>query len=366
MRIGSLLLRAAAIAGVIAVFTVILLPTGSSSGKSAAQPHTSATLPLAKALGQLIIATYPAGVPPAAILQAVRAGQVGSIVLEAANTAPGVAGTRKAIGALQAAARAGHNPGLLIMTDQEGGQVKRLPGAPDHPAAEMTNPTVAYAQGVATANLLKSVGVNVDLAPVADVSRIDGFMTREQRTFGNTPSQVAGAACAFAHGLAAEGVAYTLKHFPGLGDATTNTDNGRVSVAESASHIYSDDLAYRQCGHGPLASVMISSASYRSLTGGAPAVLSPTIYNSVIPSDGITSLTMSDSFESGAINGLKSPAMTAINAGLDMVMYPVTETASAAAYPILLHDAQQGSLSPTRIAAAAQKVLALKRALGLA
>jgi beta-N-acetylhexosaminidase len=290
---------------------------------------------------------------------------VGAIILKGANTRRGVANTRRAIDTLQRAARAGHNPGLLIMTDQEGGKVKRLPGPPDYPASEMSDPTLAYTQGVATAKLLKAAGVNVDLGPVADVSRIDGFMTKEQRTFGDTPTQVAQAACAFARGLANQGIGYTLKHFPGLGDAAANTDTDRVSVPESRRNIHADDLAYRQCGHGPLASVMISSASYPSLTGSTPAVVSPAIYSSVLPSNGITALTMSDTFQSKAIRSLESPAMAAINAGLDMVMYPDTQAASAVAYPILLHEAEQGMLSTKRVHAAARKVLALKQKLGL-
>ena len=62
----------------------------------------------------------------------------------------------------------------------------------------MGTPAVAGAQGAATAELLRSAGVNVDLAPVADVTRTDGFMTQEQRTFGSSPSSVALAVCSFA------------------------------------------------------------------------------------------------------------------------------------------------------------------------
>lgn len=336
--------------------------------KTTAQSKTtSATknLPLAKAIGQLIIATYAGATPPQSFLTAVRKGQIGAVILLGANTKGSVADTRAATDALQSEARAGGNPGLLIMTDQEGGQVKRLPGAPDYPASGMGNATVAAQQGAATAKVLKAAGVNVDLAPVADVTGVNGFMTQEQRTFGDNPTVVAKAACAFADALANSGVAYTLKHFPGLGDAVKNTDNGPVSVTESPASIYASDLAYRMCGRGKLALVMISSASYPELTGSAPAVLSPQLYQKVIKQNDINALLISDSFESGAIENLQTPALKALNAGLDMVMYADYQSVAQSAYLKLVADAKRGVLSTSRVDAAASRVLELKRNLRL-
>jgi beta-N-acetylhexosaminidase len=251
------------------------------------------------------------------------------------------------------------------MTDQEGGEVKRLVGPPEYSAAGMADVDVARQQGTATGKVLREAGINVDLAPVADVSRADGFMTQEQRTFGSDTNTVARAACAFAHSVAQSGVAYTLKHFPGLGDAADNTDGVRVAIAEPASEIAADDAPYRKCGRGPLALVMLSSASYDRLTGSTPAVLSPYIYNTVMARDGIDAVTISDSFESGAISGRRSPALAAINAGLDIVMYPGDEAASRDAYDSLFQAAKHGTLNRARVRTAARKVLALKAHLRL-
>jgi beta-N-acetylhexosaminidase len=320
---------------------------------------------LKKAIGQLLVGTYAGRRPPASILDAVRAGHLGGIILMGPNAAGGTAATRAATNELQAAARAGRNPGLLIMTDQEGGEVKRLVGPPEYSAAGMADVDVARQQGTATGKLLREAGINVDLAPVADVSRADGFMTQEQRTFGSDTNTVARAACAFAHSVAQSGVAYTLKHFPGLGDAADNTDGVRVAIAEPASEIAADDAPYRKCGRGPLALVMLSSASYDRLTGSTPAVLSPYIYNTVMARDGIDAVTISDSFESGAISGRRSPALAAINAGLDIVMYPGDEAASRDAYDSLFQAAKHGTLNRARVRTAARKVLALKAHLRL-
>lgn len=361
--------RAAIAALSIAVVTVWSAgPAAAGSGGAGIATTTTAIpqhLSITKALGQMIVTGLSGTTAPTSVLSAVRKGEVGSVILMGTNTLGGVNETRSLTSELQAAARAGGNPGLLIMTDQEGGEVKRLPGPPGLAADEMGDPRVAAYEGRATAQLLRSAGVNVDLAPVADVARIHGFMAAEHRTFGSTPAVVRGAACAFARALAAEGVAYTLKHFPGLGDAATSTDDGPVSVTEPASLIRADDAAYAGCGHGPLALVMVSSASYRYVTGRLPAVLSPTTYRSLLPSEKVDAVTISDDFEAPAIATLMSPAMRAINAGLDLVMYAQSSAYALASYNQLLTDLRGGSLSSARVMSAAEQVLALKSNLHL-
>jgi beta-N-acetylhexosaminidase len=329
------------------------------------RPATVSTLTNAQAVGQTIIATYAGTQPPQSLLSAVRQGHVGSVILMGGNTDDSVSVTHAATVKLQAAARAGHNSGLLIMTDQEGGEVKRLPGAPAYAAAQMSNATLAGSQGYATAKLLKQAGVNVDLAPVADVTRVDGFMTQEHRTFGSKPAVVAKAACAFAAGLKRGGIAYTLKHFPGLGDAIDSTDTQPVAINESAANIYADDAAYRQCGQGPTTLVMVSSASYSHLTGKLPAVLSPTIYKTVMPQDHISAVTVSDALQTGAIKPWKNPERLAIAAGLDMVMYAHTESGALNAYTNLVDAVNDGAVKASRVQQAAAAVLKLKHNLGL-
>lgn len=348
------------------ILTVAAL-SATYSATTSASDASAPRLSLAKQVGQLIIATYHGQTPPASLLTAIRLGHVGAVILMGDNTAGGLRATKLATAQMQTAARKGGNAGLLVMTDQEGGTVKRLPGPPDSAAIDMANPATAYAQGRATGELLRSAGVNVDLAPVADVIRARGFIEQEGRSFGASPTVVSDAACKFAAGLAGVGVAYTLKHFPGLGDARATTDLRAVSVTESASNLYADDAAYRRCGHAPLALVMISSASYLHLTGSLPAVLDPKIYAQVLPRDGVTALPISDDFESGAINAVSThgPARTAINAGLDMVMYADYESVALSAYTTLLADAHDGALNRNRVQAASERVLQLKSSLGL-
>jgi beta-N-acetylhexosaminidase len=313
-------------------------------------------------LGQMIIARFAGPTPPAALLDRIRQGEVGGVILFSDNVAAGTLATRRLTQELQLAAAQGNNPVLLIMTDQEGGTVRRLAGPPDLAAADMTSDSIALSQGVATGRFLRSAGVNVDLAPVADVEREPGSFLGT-RSFGNNPVEVADRACAFAQGVASQGVAYTLKHFPGLGLATANTDTSVVSVDASAGELRNDYAAYGECGSNRLAMIMVSSAVYPTLSGPLPAVMSPEIYKRELPIalGGSDALTISDDFQSSAIAAQTAPARHAIDAGLDMLMYAQTGQASAAASAELLHEVSSGLIPIANLRAADEKILGLKQ-----
>src|SRR5688500_18553662 len=109
-------------------------------------------LSLPEALGQTIVARYTGPRPSRALLGRIRRGQVGGVILFADNVDQPSAGIRAAIRSLHRAARAGARPKVLVMVDQEGGLVKRLPGPPSTAARGMRDP---LAQGVATGRMLR-------------------------------------------------------------------------------------------------------------------------------------------------------------------------------------------------------------------
>jgi beta-N-acetylhexosaminidase len=311
----------------------------------------------------MIVARFQGPTPSAAFLARVRAGQIGGVILFSDNVTGGVGATRRLTTALQHAAADGGNPPLLIMTDQEGGPVKRLAGPPTLAPADMRSTSEATAQGRSTGALLRSAGVNLDLAPVADVEATPNFLGA--RSFGVSPQVVGRRACAFARGLATEHVAYTLKHFPGLGLATGNTDLGSVTIQASAATLRAGYRAYERCGGAPLALAMVSSARYPGLGATVPAVMSPSIYRRELPLaiPGRTPLTISDDLQSPAIESQTAPARRAIDAGLDLLLYAQTEQASMFAYSKLLAEARAGLISVTRLAAASRRIRTLKAGL---
>ncbi len=344
-----------------------------TSGAGTSVPAASGAPPpipdtLARLVGQTIVGRFSGPAPPPSFLARVRAGQVGGVILFSENLAGGPGGARQTVAALQQAARQGGNPSLLVMTDQEGGEVKRLAWAPPTLApAAMPDARAARAQGVAAGRALRAVGVNVDLAPVADVERVaDSFLGT--RSFGSSPAHVARLACAFAAGLRSAGVASTLKHFPGLGRALTSTDVQPTTIEASAAELRADYGAYRRCGGGPLRLVMVASAAYPSLTGSlVPAVLAPETYRHELPLavGGPAPVTISDDLQAPAVLDQPDAAKRALDAGLDLLLYATSPEGSALAYRQLLAAASADPPTRTRLRAANEAVATLKAALGV-
>ena len=330
--------------------------------RQAAHRGAPVRIPLPRLVGQLIVGRFAGPAPSSSFLARLRAGQLGGVILFGDNTAAGPQTTRRAILKMQAAARQGGNPPLLVMTDQEGGEVRRLPGPPVLPPAAMGSAAVARGQGLAAGRLLRSVGINVDLAPVADVERLPGSFLGT-RAFGADPALVADRACAFAAGLASTGVAYTLKHFPGLGRAAASTDLRSVAVLAPPAELRTDYAAYRRCGASPEALIMISTATYPTLAGAAPAVMTPEIYIQEIPraTGRARRVTISDTLDSPALATVNAPVRHAIDAGLDLALFANAEGDSATAYTRLLADARRGLVPLARLRAAVEAVEALKR-----
>jgi beta-N-acetylhexosaminidase len=226
----------------------------------------------------------------------------------------------------------------------------------------MDSTAVARSEGAAAGRFLRSAGVNVDLAPVADVERAPGSFLGS-RSFGSSPSVVAARACAFAKGLASAGVAYTLKHFPGLGRAAASTDTQPVTIAAPASRLRADYAAYRVCGSSADALIMVSSAAYPSLSVPGPAVTARNVYAHELPAalGQAGHLTISDALDTPALARHSKPALAAIASGLDLALFPGEERESAVAYRQLLVAARHGALRQGRLRSAVYAVEALKR-----
>jgi beta-N-acetylhexosaminidase len=316
---------------------------------------------LGQALGTTIVSRMRGTEPSVGLLERVRAGRLGGVIFFSENFAAGTAKVASAIEELQREARAAGTWPLLMMTDQEGGEVRRLVDAPPKLApAEMGSTQTAHSEGVAAGRALKSLGINVDLAPVADVEQLSGSFLGE-RSFGASPQLVGARACAFARGLSEAGVDYTLKHFPGLGTAASSTDVGPVSVGTPAAVLRANYSAYRRCGRGSRTLVMISNASYPTLTGtDTPALDSPEVYRAELSRAGVQAVTISDDLQAGAVAGLEHPALRALSAGLDILLYAQSESAAGEAYGKLEAEIQDGSLSAARVRDAAADVARLK------
>src|SRR6202035_5733736 len=197
--------RAAGVAVLVALVGVIVLvvvgvisDSGSPRRPSHADPIQDlvASLSPQQLAGQRVIYSYRGLTAPASLLARIRAGDAAGVIFFADNiSSPGQIG-RVTDELQQAARRSPVKEPLLLMTDQEGGQVRRLPGAPDESEQQIgasADPTAAATRAGAGAGAnLTAAGMDVNLAPVLDVFRTRGnFIERYGRSYSNSPRQAA-------------------------------------------------------------------------------------------------------------------------------------------------------------------------------
>jgi beta-N-acetylhexosaminidase len=259
---------------------------------------------------------------------------------------------------------------LLLMVDQEGGSVQRLPGAPSRsaPAMAATGRTaVALAEGRATAATLRAAGMNVDLAPVVDVVRPESALHAEGRGFGFGAAGAARFGAAFARGLRDGGVAATAKHFPGFGAAPRNTDLGGVQIGVGLRELRRvDRVPFAAAVRAGADLVMLSSATYPALSR-APAVLSARVVQRELRDGlGFGGVTISDDLEAPAFasrGGATGAALGATRAGVDLLLFARTYDGADRAARALAGALRAGRVDRAALEASLARVLALRAAL---
>jgi beta-N-acetylhexosaminidase len=255
---------------------------------------------------------------------------------------------------------------LLVAVDQEGGLVRRLAWAPPTEAPdEMTSPSVAQSQAAGAAEALHSVGIDVDFAPVVDTPGSAGNFLGS-RAFSRSRTWNARMARAFVGSLQANGVAATAKHFPGLGLASGNTDNGRIVIRAPAWKLHQGLLPFQSAVRAGVKLVMVSTAVYPRLDGSKrPAAFSSTIINRLLRKQlGFKGVTVTDSLTAPAADRIPHTAARAMLAGSDLLIFGA-ESASERGYATLLADKAGSPRLQNRITQAASRIRALKAWLAL-
>jgi beta-N-acetylhexosaminidase len=318
----------------------------------------------AKLLGQRIMVGLQGTAPDSRLLSRVRAGEVGSVILFAANIVS-TSQVRALTGALQRAARQGGNPPLLIATDQEGGEVKRFPNGPPYlsPPQMASDGTIkgAYREGQLTGGYLRSHGVNWDLAPVSDVpTSQDAFIWQQGRAFSFSASTVASYADAFARGLEAMNVAATAKHFPGVGSATVDTDNKLDELRPTRAQLAGALTPYEKMIPRGLESVMLSTAGFPAYDpSGAPAALSSRIARGLLRDRlGFKGVTITDALGTPTGHDEITAGRIAARAGSDVLLFTDAADGELSA---LESDLRSGRLSRAAAVASYGRIVALKR-----
>ena len=319
-----------------------------------------------------------ASVAEDATISAVRDRHVGNIFL-AGRSSAGTAATAAVTGQLTALVSPQSTAGipLLVATDQEGGQVQVLsgPGFTDMPSALQQGTfdaaTLAGHAGI-WADELAAAGVNMNLAPVVDLipsaeaAASNPPIGAFDREFGFDAATIVAHSKAFRDGMAAGGVHSVVKHFPGLGAVTANTDT-TAGVTDTTTSAQSDSVGiYRSEIASGATSIMVSSATYTLIDPSAPAMFSPAVVTDLLRGQlGFTGVVMTDDVSGAASVLAWSPAdraVLAILAGCDIVLVSRTPAVSAEMVDAVVAKAQTDPEFEKLVDAAARRVVALKAA----
>jgi beta-N-acetylhexosaminidase len=273
----------------------------------------------------------------------------------------------------QAQADSGIGYPLLLMTDQEGGIVQRLPGAPgitEKQIGASADPVAtATSAGTGAAQNLLTAGMNCNLAPVLDVFREpDNFDDEFGRSYSMDPVVCGECGAASITAQQKLKVVTTAKHFPGLGAATQaqNTDLGPVVLDVSLSDLRSiDELPFSYAIRSNVDMVMTSWATYPAFDPDLPSGLSPRIVHGELRGRlHFRGVTITDAIEAGALEnfgdtGQRSVAAAA--ADMDIILCSARDvTQGQAAVDALQAAVADGQLARGAAIHALQRVLALR------
>ena len=324
-----------------------------------------------------MIYSYPGLTPPASLISLIQHGEAAGVIFFGQNISSDaqIAGVIRQLNRANASSLNPVRAPLLLMTDQEGGQVRRLPGRPYLSEKQIgANPrakaeVLATQAGQGAAANLRGVGMNVNLAPVLDVYRRAGnFDDQFGRSYSMNPAVVSDLGANMIKAQQAGGVAASAKHFPGLGAATAsqNTDIRPVTINLPLATIRSiDEAPFQAAITAGVKLIMVSWAAYPAI-GARPAGLSPNVVQGELRNRlKFTGVTITDALEAGALRSYGSTqnrARFAALAGMDLLLCSAQNvTQGVQARGELAADYRNGTLNGPAFLASVNRVVTLRQ-----
>ena len=298
--------------------------------------------------------------PPDWLRRRLEAG-LGGVVLFARNVRD-----REQVAALTAAMRA-ERPEVVVAIDEEGGDVTRLeaergssyPG--NHALGVVDDVALTERVAAAIAHDLAGVGINVDLAPVADVNVNEANAIVGVRAFGSDPELVARQTAAFVHGLQTGGVTACAKHFPGHGNTREDSHHEVATAVGGAQALTQALLPFRAAIEAGTRSVMVGHIRVPELDD-SPAVISSILLQQVLRTElGFDGMVMTDALEMRAVSatvGVEEGAVRALDAGADALClgHDLGEDAVDRLVDVIVAAVRSNRLAEGRLHEAAERV----------
>ena len=347
-------------------------------------PAPSAVAPLRDKIARLLLVGFRGTTPDeaASTLADISGRRLGGVLLFDVDQPTG--GVRNVVdpeqvAALTAGLQEAAGGELIVAVDQAGGRVARLDDRHGFPATRSAAELGRIGEVEVTrqaarelARTLRAAGVNLNLAPVADLNLNpdNPAIGALDRSFGADPEAVVAHVEAFIAAHREAGVGTAVKHFPGQGSATADTHAGFVDVTHTWTRTELEPFA-RVIADGSAQAVMTAHIFAAQLDAELPATLSPAVIGDLLRGElGFGGVVVSDDLQMGAIReryGYEDALRRALLAGVDLLLIanqqlfvPDVVERTVSAVEGFVTD---GSLSVDVIDAAEQRVATLRRSI---
>ena len=323
------------------------------------------TMSLEEKVGQMFLIRCPEGKP----VNGVRKFQPGGMIFFARDfKEKGPDQVRMEIMSYQDVSRV-H---MLTAVDEEGGDVNRISWYPQYRSTPFAGPQKLYKEGgfariesdtVEKCQLLTSLGINVNMAPVCDISENPSAYIYK-RTFGQDAVATSRYVRQVVRTMNQQNVGSVLKHFPGYG-GNSDTHQGFSVDTRPYSQFLASDLRPFQAGiQAGAGAVLVSHNIVECMDDEKPASLSREVHRVLREELGFDGVIMTDDLVMEAITdayGAEEAAVLAVKAGNDMLCCTDYKTQ----IPAVIAAAEDGKISEEQINESVLRVLLWKHALGL-
>ena len=261
---------------------------------------------------------------------------------------------------------------LLIAVDEEGGTVNRVSSNPNLRSSPFRSPQSLYSEGglelvrsdaQEKCRLLESLGININFAPVCDVSQDPADFIYD-RTLGRDAQETSQYVAAVVETMAEEGMGSVLKHFPGYGNNTDTHTGVAYDDRPYDTFLTSDFLPFQAGIAAGADTVLVSHNIVSAMDEASPASLSPEVHRVLREDLGFTGVIVTDDLVMDGVRdfaGDDEAAVLAVQAGNDLLCCTDFQTQ----VPAVLAAVESGEITEEQIDAAVLRVLTMKLRLGI-